>query len=855
MLLTSILVAGQDSPGVYTVKNAKINTLDSDFGTAFYGDDKVVFAAPKQGFTLSREENSGQPFLDLYVGTVTEDGQIIKKQKLPGEINTKYHEGMVSFTKDLKTVYFSANSFVKQKKNKKKNKKKATGYLHLFRADITDSGEWTNLTMLPFNGEKYSTGHPVLNRDDTKLYFVSDRPESYGKTDLFVVDINEDGSFSEPRNLGANINTSEREMFPFIGKDNVLYFSSDGLPGLGELDVFASKIFDNTQSKPINLQEPVNSEFDDFAYIIDDHKSRGYFSSNRDGGHGDDDIYSFVASPPIYIECLQEISGVVRDIDTQELIPDALIILYDAKGKELESFISSKESASFSFNQNCDANYTIKGYLEGYLIGELDIRTVNDLNAPPIELILHMATDPNVDPAIVAAAATSDLEKDAAAGLEAVEVSSEEVALSAQNDTGTTTQTSEKSSSAEGASNSLKLGENDTVESSSVTANKMDDSTESETSISGTTPQETADSREAEVAMEDQKNKGINSDSSSGAADVNEAKGQPKAGAESVLIGAAVVAGNSDEQTADKVQVDEVSASNDTKDEATVAENAQKSVSDELNEVSSNELTTPNPDAEIAMNMEEASGSARDANTATNPIEAGSEGIRINTIYFDFDKHDIRFDAKIELDKIAVVLKENPQTRIKVNSHTDSRGKKSYNSTLSNHRARKTVQYLLDQGIEEERISGEGHGELELAEVCTKQLPCTGLQHQLNRRSEFLIIDSFSDAVIAQSLNKSASGNYAVNKNVSNSGAYLNYDFSDNREVYTVQVGAFKGEVQNDKYKKLKDLFNYRYEDGLNRYYAGIFESSAEARIYMKEMRKNGFADAFVVGLKGTDRF
>ncbi len=200
-------------------------------------------------------------------------------------------------------------------------------------------------------------------------------------------------------------------MFPFIGKDNVLYFSSDGYPGHGELDVFASKIFDSTVSTPINLEEPVNSEHDDFAYIIDDHKHRGYFSSNREGGSGDDDIYAFVASPPIYIECLQEITGVVKDIETQELIPDALIILYDAKGKELESFISSKDKASFSFQQACNTSYTIKGYLEGYLIGEMDIKTVNDLSAEPIEIILNLISDPNKQEEVIADV-NSSLEED-----------------------------------------------------------------------------------------------------------------------------------------------------------------------------------------------------------------------------------------------------------------------------------------------------------------------------------------------------------------------------------------------------------------------------------------------------------
>ena len=224
LLFISIGIFAQDSPGVYTIKNAKINTSFSDFGTAFLGNNKVVFASPKEGITFNREENS-QPFLDLYMGEVTDDGQLIKKQKLPGDINTKFHEGMVSFSKDMKTVYFSANGKIKKvkRKNKKEIKTKSTITIQLFKASIDEKGEWGNLEMLPFNSDEFSTGHPVLNRDDTKLYFVSDRPESLGKTDIFVVDIYEDGTYGQPVNLGPKINTIGREMFPFIGKDNVLY--------------------------------------------------------------------------------------------------------------------------------------------------------------------------------------------------------------------------------------------------------------------------------------------------------------------------------------------------------------------------------------------------------------------------------------------------------------------------------------------------------------------------------------------------------------------------------------------------------------------------------------------------------
>ena len=1056
MIMLAIISYGinaQNSPGVYTVKNAKINTDNSDFGTAFFGDDKVVFAAPKQGLTFNREEYHNQPFLDLYIGEVTEDGQIIKKQKLPGDINTKYHEGMVAFTKDMKTVYFSANNYVK----KKKGKKKSTSYIQLFVANITEEGEWTNMKMVPFNSDKFSTGHPVLNRDDSKLYFVSDRPESIGKTDIFVVDVYEDGSFSEPRNLGPKINTPERDMFPFIGKDNVLYFSSDGYRGHGELDVYASKIFDSTVSTPINLEEPVNSEHDDFAYIIDDHKHRGYFSSNREGGHGDDDIYSFVASPPIYIECKQAIAGVVKDIDTQELIPDVLIILYDAKGIELQSFISSKDEGSFSFQQSCNTTYTIKGFLEGYLIGEMDIKTVNDLDAAPIEIILNLISDPNKQEEVIAEANSSEKEdksmlgsnEDESTGLSSsselervdekadqkskgettvtentskTEIASAAAVVSTKNESETvdaevavntskkktvtaatpaavvTTKTESETVDAEvviNAEDKQQEMTSATLEEQETQAQKaiaMDTSEAGQTLEDETGDSETKKSNESPIHIECKQAiagvvkdidtqelipdvliilydaKGIELQSFISSKDEGSFSFQQscnttytiKGFLEGYLIGEmdiktvndldaapieiilnlisdpnkqeeviaeanssekedkSMLGSNEDESTglsssSELERVDE-KADQKSKGETTVTENTSKTEIASAAAVVSTKNESETVDAEVAVNtskkktvtaatpaavvttktesetvdaevvinaedkqqemtsatLEEQETQAQKA-IAMDTSEAGqtledetgdsetkksSESpIHINTIYFDFDKYDIRFDARIELDKIAEVLKQNPKTKIKVDAHTDIRGKRAYNLKLSDSRAYKTVQYLLDMGIEVERISGKGHGETQVVEKCTKQEPCTGLQHQLNRRAEFLIVDKFSDAIIAQSFNKAASGNYALNDKVTNSGAYVNYDFSNNRAVYTVQLGAFKGEVQNNKFSKLTDLFNYRYDDGLNRYYAGIFESSIEARNYMRKMRKNGFGDAFVVGLKGESRF
>jgi outer membrane protein OmpA-like peptidoglycan-associated protein len=871
LVLMTALIFGQNSPGQYTVKNAKINTQSSDFGTAFFGTDKVVFASPKKGFTLNREENTSQPFLDLYIGEVTEDGQIVKKQKLKGDINSKYHEGMVSFTKDMKTVYFSANNYIKKKKNKEKNK--STKFLQLFKASVTEDGEWTNLTLLPLNGTNFSSGHPVLNKDDNQLYFVSDRPESIGKTDLFVVDIYEDGSYSEPRNLGPQINTKEREMFPFIGVDNVLYFSSDGYPGHGELDVYASKIFDSTVSEPINLEEPVNSEYDDFAYIINDDKHRGYFSSNREGGHGDDDIYSFTASPPIYIECMQKITGVVRDIETQNLVPDVMIVLYDAKGLELQSFISSKEEGSFNFQQPCNATYMIKGYLEGYLVGELDIKTVNDLNADPIEITLELMSDQNKKDKVIADLNPEGVEEQiyAAGEEETTDFSSkseEENAHAEQkskvNPTGTTLPNTE--TVAVGAVPVMK----------SVTETKSDDAIIATTSTS--TPEAATSVNKADSAIEPDNSIVVESDSSNNNVSENKVidvaaenaiavnTKSTQVSTKSAVVPVMVAAAENEEAetvalTA-AVNVEKAGASVSKSNPTVESDVSKGNIVANTQDHQKESLTAVYQDKQevkaqksIAMDMSQDNRTSQDGVADFQSEGANDQVIHINTIYFDYDKYDIRFDAKIELEKIAVVLKENPETKIKVNAHTDVRGKKSYNLKLSKSRAYSTVQYLLNKGIDEERISSEGHGETHVAEECTKERPCTGLQHQLNRRSEFLIVDKFSDAIVAQSINKMASGNYAVNEKVSNSGLYLNYDFSGNREMYTVQVGAFKGKVQTDKYSKLTDLFNYRYNDGLNRYYAGIFETSSEARSYMNKMRKQGFKDAFVVGLKGESRF
>ena len=392
ILLLVFIPAGifaQDSQGIYTLKNDNSNNLYADIGNAFLEDSKVVFTPQDRRLAYNRDENSSKTFLDLPNEEFAKDDWLIKNKYLLEDIDFN-KEGVVSFTKDKKTVFFSVNRKIKNGKQKNEKIKRSVN-LQLFKASVNENGEWENLEMLPFNSNRFSTGQPALNQDDTKLYFVSDGPESLGRTDIFVVDLFEDGTYGKPVNLGPKINTRGREIFPLTDKGNILYYSSDVNNGSGELDVFACKIFDNTISTPIKLKATVNGGKDNFTYRMNDKKYKEYFSTIRQV----DDSINLKASLPVDFMCQQEISGIVKNVNTNELLPDVQIMLFDNNNKKLQSFISSKTDASFSFKQACNTTFKLKGYLDGYLIGEIDIKTINDLYADPLEIVMNMSIDPS----------------------------------------------------------------------------------------------------------------------------------------------------------------------------------------------------------------------------------------------------------------------------------------------------------------------------------------------------------------------------------------------------------------------------------------------------------------------------
>lgn len=504
----------EENSGRYSVKPFEYNSKYSDFAASYY-EKGLIFASDRDTGNLARYRHTwnSRDFLDLY--KINADSVSANRVvKLEGEVNTRLHESTSVITKDGTTMYFTRNNFLDGKKYKD-----GQGIIRLkiYSAEYIN-GEWTNITELPFNSDSYSVAHPMLSPDGKRLYFVSDMPGSLGESDIFMTEIIGDGTYGPIVNLGKNINTMARETFPFITKDGVLYFSSDGHQGLGGLDVFATKIAFNDYEQPVvNVGRPINGPTDDFSFIYNSDDKTGYFSSNREGGMGDDDIYHFVENEPLVLDCIQDVSGTVRDRISNEVLAGATVMVIDEENREVSSTITDSEG-NYILQLDCSKGNFVRASRDGYVPAE---EYLNKSYGKPRIIDFYLERD--------------------------------------------------------------------------------------------------------------------------------------------------VVTGGFGDDLAKLLQ--------------------------------------------------------------------------LSTIYFDLNKFNIRPDAEIEIQKVIVAMEKYPSLKIKVNSHTDSRGNDAYNLWLSQKRAESTVNYMISKGISPDRLQGEGFGETRLVNECFNDVRCSREQHQLNRRSEFIIFE------------------------------------------------------------------------------------------------------------------
>lgn len=393
----SVQLAGCDSalvwmavPTVHRLRNEGVNTSLSEF-SVFPAGDKVYYAGEPDAYMrgVDRYGWTGNPFLRVYTADRGADNGLSNAVMAATGINNgPYHTGPVASSADGRALYVTRTHAGKEGSiTREERRRYRTNRLELYVYTQDGKGGWQSEPFAYNNVKAHSVGHAALSGDGSILYFASDMPGGQGGTDIWYSQRQADGSWGAPVNAGAVINSAGDELFPNIGPDGTLYYSSDGFAGMGGLDVFESEGSGRQWASPRNLRYPVNSPGDDFAYVTTyegDEGMAGYLSSNRRGGKGGDDIYSFTFERPRIVIILQ---GTASDRNTKDRLADVSVTLYDGK-REIVAKKRTDGSGAFEFVLDRDRQYTVLGQKEKYHGDSARVSTVGIMESDTLEVAL-----------------------------------------------------------------------------------------------------------------------------------------------------------------------------------------------------------------------------------------------------------------------------------------------------------------------------------------------------------------------------------------------------------------------------------------------------------------------------------
>jgi len=360
-----------------------LNSENSDFGLIPVDKGYLLTSDRKYGATVYAPGEiygwTGKPYLKLYYVPVDEKNIPTGAVEPVSELNYKYHNGPGIYDTKDNTIYFTRTKMVRVKK-KPINPDPTSWYDHSTAADYTNrleiysakykNAKWSDEKAFAYNNaDDYSVGHPSISPDGTIIYFVSDMPGGYGESDIYYCMKRVDNEWSQPQNAGNIINSPGKEVFPYVDADGTLFFSSDGHPGMGGLDIFSSKGSRDDWSAPENLKSPLNSPKDDFSIYYTETGKAGYFSSNRYGGNGSDDLYSFVASPPVNL--ILAIATKERfDDNTTGVLTGVNLEITSTSENNLLPFTNGAPGIYYA-TAKCKDEYELMGLREGYFSSSL----------------------------------------------------------------------------------------------------------------------------------------------------------------------------------------------------------------------------------------------------------------------------------------------------------------------------------------------------------------------------------------------------------------------------------------------------------------------------------------------------
>ncbi|MDI1353295.1 MAG: OmpA family protein [bacterium] len=371
-----VLVTDQ---GKYRIEHLNLNSEADDFGTCFL-KDKVVFASSRviKETNEDRYNWNNKPFLDMYISEV-EGPQLGEPVIFSKAMNTKRHDGTAAYNRVGTEMAYTSNGHTNTENEH------IIG-LQMWMSSKKDS-VWSTPSPFSLNNENYSVGQPCFLADGKTMYFTSDMPGGYGGADLYKTQKDEAGNWSKPENLGGKINTERDEMFPFFTeKNDILLFTSNGHFGLGGLDIFMCATSGTVLGKVYNAGAPLNTQYDDFAVIVNDQSNKGYYSSNRISGCGGDDIYSVAFLKGL--NAGKKITGVAKDKNSK-VLPNTFITLLDGDGIILDT-VTTGADAGYFFFVDSDKNFRLTGRKLTYNDGRTDLNSFGSEFIIEADVILTM---------------------------------------------------------------------------------------------------------------------------------------------------------------------------------------------------------------------------------------------------------------------------------------------------------------------------------------------------------------------------------------------------------------------------------------------------------------------------------
>ena len=685
----------------FTVKRATINSNLDDFGSAFYNNG-IIFASDRSGESGAVKRShtwTGNPFLDLYYVPIKGCGSEVTygtPTKFDAGINSKYHDAVVSLSADKKQIFFTRNNYSKGKSGRDDQ---GIMRLKIYGAREKGKGSFGDEESLAFNSDEYSCAHPSLSADGTKLYFTSDMPGGFGGMDLYVSEL-ENGRWGPPMNMGPTINTEGNELFPFVSKTGRLYYSSDGNIGLGGLDIYyVDPKGGNQWSAPENVGAPINSRDDDFGITFNEDGTCGFFSSDRTGGSGRDDIYSFTKSAtPVQI--------FVFDAVTKEPIEGATVSSDSCSKKMLKTGKDGKVTVDMKFNSCCTYAAVKEGFGKNSKEGCVkDPGAETEANV--IEIPLSRDSKFNLE-GIVFDQSTG-LPLDAAK-------------ISLSNDCQDSVQTFTTDASGKFHFNLTKeccykvKGEKEKYLAVSIGGDTLCTKglTASKTLMANLNLQPTLAGLPGSMTETPTLAPGMGDSLSPGA--------KPKMGGETTHPMAVTgTPGKKIPKTGIYYDPDKgIYVNGKTKKPATGKHNGIAYKDGAIVDDPKTSVFVPSP-------------------TLYSDTAQNAQAYLLH-IYYDFDQSFLRDESMPEMTKLEKMLHDNPTYIVEIASHTDARGSDSYNNRLSQRRAEAVVRWLVDKGVDRDRLVPRGYGETMTANRCVNQVPCSEKEHQMNRRTEFRVL-------------------------------------------------------------------------------------------------------------------